>query len=158
MRQEPVQAVCTIFLKGEKKNFLTRHCSKEEKILMRSGNYCKKSDNPIQQIKLFFLHTAEADQTAHQKGCIVANTLVEMTFVDNELKEEAEKILKETEELYRNVISDEQNKGTLQTKVPADVLSKYLITFWLGINSLRRIYPDHKTLKTQIKLQLEILS
>jgi len=144
--------------KGGKKELFNKALQQRREDFNAFRELLQKSDNPIQQIKLFFLHTAEADQTAHQKGCIVANTLVEMTFVDNELKEEAEKILKETEELYRNVISDEQNKGTLQTKVPADVLSKYLITFWLGINSLRRIYPDHKTLKTQIKLQLEILS
>lgn len=118
----------------------------------------EKSQNPIALIKKFFLNLAKTDTLTHQKGCIIANTIIEMSFMDEELKKEAEQILKETEALYRSIIAKEQKNGKLKTTISADMLSKYLITFWCGINSLRRLYPDQKILKQQINLQLEILS
>lgn len=116
-----------------------------------------KSDKPLELIKKFFLEVANADTPTHLKGCIVANTIVEMTFVDNELEEEAVKILKKTEQLYTSVIATAQEKGQIKSSVPAEVLGKFLICLWCGINSLRRIYPDKEILKTQLALQMQIL-
>ncbi len=144
--------------KGGKKELFKKSLQQRREDFNAFKQLLEKSGQPIALIKEFFLDIAGADKATHQKGCIVANTLVEMTFVDDELEQEAIQILKETEHLYRDVIAKEQKKGTLQSKLPADTLAKYLITFWCGINSLRRIYPDRKTLKTQIALQLEILS
>lgn len=118
----------------------------------------EKCDQPLALIKKFFLDIANADLKAHQKGCIVANTIVEMTFVDDELKNDAAQILKETEQLYTSVIAAEQKKGKILTKIPAAALGRFLVTFWCGINSMRRIYPDKKILKDQIELQLQILN
>lgn len=144
--------------KGGKKELFKKALEQRMEDLSSFKELLDKNENPIELIKKFFIDIADADSNAHQKGCIVANTLVEMTFVDDELQTEAMKILKETEKLYKNVIENEQQKGNVQSKLPADTLAKYLINFWLGINSLRRIYPDKKVLKTQIKLQLEILN
>lgn len=117
----------------------------------------EKNDHPIQLIKDFFISVAVASEKAHMKGCIVANTLVEMTFVDDELENEAVEILKETEQLYTSIIAKEQQNGNIKSKLPADLLGKFLITLWCGINSLRRMYPDEKILKQQIELQLQII-
>ncbi|KXH84651.1 TetR/AcrR family transcriptional regulator [Chryseobacterium kwangjuense] len=143
--------------KGGKKELFKRSLEQRREVFFAFKDSIKESENPIKQIKQFFLDIGETNDSWHQKGCIVANTLVEMTFVDNELKDDAIKILTETEEFYRTIIAQEQEKGKLKTKIPADVLAKYLISFWCGINSLRRMYPDNKILKTQINLQLEIL-
>ncbi|WP_286857348.1 TetR/AcrR family transcriptional regulator [Sphingobacterium sp. UBA7625] len=143
--------------KGGKKELFKKSLEQRREVFFAFKDMIKESENPIQQIKQFFLDICDTNNSWHQKGCIVANTLVEMTFVDNELKDDAVKILTETEEFYRTIIAQEQGKGKLKTKIPADVLAKYLISFWCGINSFRRIYPDDKILKTQINLQLEIL-
>jgi TetR/AcrR family transcriptional repressor of nem operon len=116
-----------------------------------------KSDSPVDLIKNFFLNLADADFSSHQKGCIIANTLVEMSFTDEQLESEAAEILKETEALYKSAIEREKENNKLTTAIPADVLAKYLVTFWCGINSLRRLYPDRTILREQIKLHLEIL-
>jgi TetR/AcrR family transcriptional regulator, transcriptional repressor for nem operon len=117
-----------------------------------------KSEEPIALITDFFLSLSDADYLTHKKGCIIANTIVEMSTMDEELEKEAAEVLKETEALYRSVIAREQNNGNLKTRVSANVLAKYLITFWCGINSLRRTYPDQETLKELITLQLEVLN
>ena len=55
-------------------------------------------------IKAFFYSVATESEKSHLKGCIVANTIVEMTFIDEELENEAIEILKETEQLYTSII------------------------------------------------------
>lgn len=81
-----------------------------------------------------------------------------MTFVNDELENEALEILKETEKLYTKTILQEQQKGNLKLEIEASSLGKYLITVWCGINSLRRVYPDKEILKRQIELQLQIIN
>ncbi|CAD0218939.1 TetR/AcrR family transcriptional regulator [Chryseobacterium sp. JV274] len=143
--------------KGGKKELFKKSLGQRREDFENFKQRLNKSEDPIGLIKSFFLNIANADYNEHMKGCIVANTLVEMTFVEESLKEEAVEILKETEKLYTSVIQQQQNKGTLKSTLPAEVLGKYLITFWCGINSLRRMYPDRRILKTQIELQLQVL-
>ncbi|MBP2615334.1 TetR/AcrR family transcriptional regulator [Chryseobacterium jejuense] len=143
--------------KGGKKELFSKSLEQRREDFEDFKQILNKSEDPIGLIKNFFLNIANAEYNDHMKGCIVANTLVEMTFVDENLKDEAVEVLKETEKLYTSVIQEQQNKGNLKTKLQATVLAKYLITFWCGINSLRRMYPDKKTLKTQIDLQLQLL-
>jgi TetR/AcrR family transcriptional repressor of nem operon len=38
------------------------------------------------------------------------------------------------------------------------ILGRYLITFWAGLNVLRRIYPEPEILLEQIELQLKVIS
>ncbi|WPO92956.1 TetR/AcrR family transcriptional regulator [Chryseobacterium sp. HR92] len=143
--------------KGGKKELFKKSLGQRREDFENFKQELNKNEDPIGLLKSFFLNIADADYNEHMKGCIVANTLVEMTFVDESLKEEAVEILKETEKLYTSVIQEQQNKGTLKSILPAEVLGKYLIAFWCGINSLRRMYPDKKTLKTQIEIQLQLL-
>lgn len=117
-----------------------------------------KSEFPLQLIKDFFISIASADEKEHLKGCIIANTVVEMTFIDEKLVANAVQILKDVEEMFTQVIKEEQTKGTLKTQTSPEVLGKYLITFWCGLNTLRRMYPDKDVLKDQIEMQLAVIS
>jgi TetR/AcrR family transcriptional repressor of nem operon len=144
--------------KGGKKELFKKSLQQRREDFKKFKHKLDNSDNPIKLIKGFFLDIANADRKSHLKGCIVANTLVEMTFVDDELENEAIEILKETEKLYTDTILSEQRKGNIKSQLPADSLAKYLITLWCGVNSLRRIYPDKNILKQQIELQLQIIS
>jgi TetR/AcrR family transcriptional repressor of nem operon len=144
--------------RGGKKELFKKALQQRREDLEAFRQVLGKSEQPLALIKNFFLDIANADIKAHQKGCIVANTVVEMTFVDDELENDAVQILKDTEQLYASVIAAEQKKGKVLTKVSANTLAKFLVTFWCGINSMRRIYPDKKILKEQIELQLQILN
>lgn len=143
--------------KGGKKELFKKSLQQRREDFNDFKSKVEKNDHPIQLIKDFFISVAVASEKAHMKGCIVANTLVEMTFVDDELENEAVEILKETEQLYTSIIAKEQQNGNIKSKLPADLLGKFLITLWCGINSLRRMYPDEKILKQQIELQLQII-
>jgi TetR/AcrR family transcriptional repressor of nem operon len=144
--------------KGGKKEIFKKSLQQRREDFNDFKIQLEKSDNPIKVIKDFFLSVAVASKNTHLKGCIIANTVVEMTFVDSELEQSVIEILKDTEELYTSIILTEQKRGNLKSKLPADDLGKFLITLWCGINSFRRIYPDEKILKQQIEMQLQIVS
>ncbi len=144
--------------KGGKKEIFKKTLEQRREDLKTFQSTLEKSNHPVQLIKEFFLSLASETQKSHAKGCIIANTLVEMSLVDDELKKEAVAILKETENLYKTAILDAQKNGSLKSKISADVLAKHLISLWCGINSLRRMYPDKKILQQQIELQLQIIN
>jgi TetR/AcrR family transcriptional repressor of nem operon len=115
-------------------------------------------DSPLLLIKDFFRSIAKANREAHLRGCIIANTVVEMTYVDEELEAESIRILKDVEQMFVAAIEREKELGRLHNPLPSQVLGKYLITFWCGLNTLRRMYPDEKVLAAQIEMQLGIIA
>ncbi|OXE95188.1 TetR family transcriptional regulator [Flavobacterium araucananum] len=117
-----------------------------------------KSESPLRLIKDFFISIASAEENEHLKGCIIANTVVEMTFIDKNLEASAVQILKDVEQMFTKAIKDEKLKGNLKTPTHPEILGKYLITFWCGLNTLRRMYPDKNVLKNQIEMQLAVIS
>ncbi len=144
--------------KGGKKELFKKSLQQRREDFTDFKIKLENSDNPIKLIKDFFLSVAIDTKKSHMKGCIIANTIVEMAFVNSELENDAIEILKDTEKLYTATILAEQKKGNIKSKLPADILGKFLITLWCGINSLRRIYPDEEILKQQIELQLQIIN
>ncbi len=144
--------------KGGKKELFKKSLQQRREGLYEFRDQLEKSDSPIELIKDHFRTIVSADHRTHQRGCIVANTVIEMTFIDDDLQNEAIEILKETEKLYTATILGEQKNGNIKSTIPADTLGKYLISIWCGINSLRRIYPDKEFLQRQIELQLQIIT
>jgi AcrR family transcriptional regulator len=144
--------------KGGKKQVFKEAINQRRLAFAEFKQELEKSDSPIDLIKDFFRNIALESETSHQKGCIIANTVVEMAYIDDELENEAIQILKEVEEMYTKAIQKAQKKGDLKNQIEAPNLGKYLITFWCGLNTLRRMYPDKKILSQQIEMQLAVLS
>lgn len=144
--------------KGGKKEVFKKAIEERRLAFDAFKNELAKSNSPLELIKDFFRSIAEADANEHLKGCIIANTVVEMTYIDEDLEANAVKILKEVEQMFTATIKTEQAKGNIQSKTSPEILGKYLITFWCGLNTLRRMYPDKKILKDQIEMQLAVIS
>lgn len=144
--------------KGGKKEVFQKAIAERRLAFDAFKNELNQSDSPLELIKDFFRSNASADEIEHLKGCIIANTVVEMTFIDEKLELDAVQILKEVEEMFTHTIQKEKNKGTLKSTTDPKILGRYLITFWCGLNTLRRMYPDKKILKEQIEMQLAVIS
>ncbi|WP_427874491.1 TetR/AcrR family transcriptional regulator [Flavobacterium sp. MMS24-S5] len=144
--------------KGGKKEVFKKAIEERRLAFDAFKNELAKSDSPLELIKDFFRSIAETDANEHLKGCIIANTVVEMTYIDEDLEANAVQILKEVEQMFIATIKTEQVKGNIQSKIAPEVLGKYLITFWCGLNTLRRMYPDKKILTDQIEMQLAVIS
>ncbi|KPH10863.1 TetR/AcrR family transcriptional regulator [Chryseobacterium sp. ERMR1:04] len=144
--------------KGGKKQVFKEAMSQRRQAFIDFKSELEKSESPIHLIKDFFRSIAEENEASHLKGCIIANTVVEMAYVDKDLEHEAVNILKEVEEMYTEAIRKAQENDSMKNKTDASILGKYLITFWCGLNTLRRMYPDKTTLSQQIEIQLAVLS
>ncbi|WP_223608585.1 TetR/AcrR family transcriptional regulator [Chryseobacterium sp. OSA05B] len=143
--------------KGGKKEIFKKSLQQRKDFFMAFKNELDQAEDPLKKIKDFYLSIADEDNESHMKGCILVNSVLEMTFVDDELEQLSANILREVEEMYTDVIRQSQKKGQIKNQTPADILGKYLVTFWCGLNSLRKIYPERNVLKNQIEFQLKIL-
>lgn len=144
--------------KGGKKELFSKAIQQRREAFNEFKKELSKTDTPVELIKDFFRSIAKADKETHLQGCIIVNTVVEMTFLDEELQQDAVAILKEVEKMFSGAIEKEQKKGTIKNQADPVVLGRYLVTLWGGINILRRMYPEKKVLLKQIEMQLDIIS
>lgn len=143
--------------KGGKKELFSKALQQRRKAFMAFKAQLKASNSPINDIKAFFRSLATANEKDHLKGCIVSNTVVEMTFLDEELEQEAVAILKEVEKMFAWAIQKGKEKGEVTNPSSAELLARYLITVWNGLNVTRRMYPNPQSLQKLIELQLSAL-
>ncbi|MCD0466974.1 TetR/AcrR family transcriptional regulator [Flavobacterium sp. ENC] len=144
--------------KGGKKELFSRAIQQRREAFAEFKAIVDASAAPLEVIKDFYRSLADSDKQTHLQGCLIVNTVTEMTFVDELLEKEAVKVLKEVEQMYTAVIAKAQKDGIMKNKTNAEILGRYLITFWNGFNATRRMYPDNTILKAQIEMQLSILS
>lgn len=143
--------------KGGKKEIFRAAILQRREVFNDFRKELGRSESPLVLIKDFFRGIAKANPADHLKGCIIANTVVEMTYIDVELEAEAIRILKDVEQMFVEAVEREKELGRLSNPSSSNVLGKYLITFWCGLNTLRRMYPDEKVLAQQIEMQLDII-
>lgn len=144
--------------KGGKKELFKKAIQQRREAFDQFRKELERSSAPLELIKDFFRSMAKDDRQTHLQGCIIVNTVVEMACLDNELGEEAITILKEVEQMFTATIRKAQKNGTLRNQTNPEILGRYLITLWNGMNVTRRMYPDQKVLSKQIEMQLEIIS
>lgn len=144
--------------KGGKKELFSRAIQQRRKAFAEFKAIVDASETPLEVIKDFYRSLAHANKQTHLQGCLIVNTVTEMTFVDQALEEEAVKVLKEVEQMYTAVIAQAQKDGSMKNQTSAEILGRYLITFWSGFNVTRRMYPDNAILKAQIEMQLSLLN
>ncbi|MBV7531592.1 TetR/AcrR family transcriptional regulator [Chitinophaga sp. sic0106] len=144
--------------KGGKKELFRKAIQQRRTAFMAFKAQLKGSASPVDDIKGFFRSLATASEQEHLKGCIIANTVVEMTFIDAQLEEEAVAILKEVEKMFAWAIQQGKDTGAIQNPSSAELLARYLITVWNGLNVTRRMYPHAQGLQKLIELQLSVLS
>jgi TetR/AcrR family transcriptional repressor of nem operon len=116
------------------------------------------SKNPIDEIRNFFRNIAYESKQTHQNGCFLGNAIAELSNIDNGLKSKAAQLLKLMEQTFFDVIKSAQQRGELKTKEDPELLARYLLNLWNGLNITRRMYPDPTVLERLIKINLQILT
>ncbi len=117
----------------------------------------KQSDDPIETIRFMFRSIADCEKNEHSLGCLMGNTLAELSNIDSNLADHARKHLKYLEQAIEQEIANAQNVDTLKNKTSPSLIARILVNFWNGINITRRMYPDKKELLPLIEEQLKIL-
>nr|WP_295870744.1 TetR/AcrR family transcriptional regulator [uncultured Chitinophaga sp.] len=143
--------------RGGKKELFSKALQQRREAFQAFKRELKQHPSPVSLIKDFFRSLADADEHTHLKGCIVANTVTALAFVDQDLEMEAVNILKDVERMFTETIREAQKSGAITNPADAAVLGRYLITCWNGLNVTRRMHPDKEKLKALIDIQLSIL-
>lgn len=144
--------------KGGKKELFGKAIAQRREVFQQFKAVLDNSESPVQKIRDFFGSIAEADHDTHMRGCIIANAVTEMAFLDPELEKAAADILLEVEQMFAGAIRREQLAGTIANPAPPEVLARYLITVWNGLNVTRRVHTDKVLLRELIDLQMSVIS
>ncbi|SEJ49876.1 transcriptional regulator, TetR family [Dyadobacter sp. SG02] len=144
--------------KGGKKELFSKAIGQRREAFREFKAQLDRSESPVKEIKDFFRSIADADHDTHMRGCIIANAVTEMTFLDAELEAEAAAILEEVEQMFADAIRKEQLAGTIANPTAPELLGRYLVTVWNGMNVTRRIHPDRTSLRELIEMQLSVIS
>ncbi|OGX90891.1 TetR/AcrR family transcriptional regulator [Hymenobacter coccineus] len=116
------------------------------------------SAQPLEVLKDYFRRIATAAPEAHERGCYLGNTVMEMASLDPQLQQAAGLLLKKLEALFFTVIRQAQATGQLTNPTAAGLLARHLLTLWNGLSITRRLYPDNAQLRELIDLQLAVLA
>lgn len=116
------------------------------------------SAQPVEVLKDYFYRIATAEPEAHEKGCYLANTVMEMAALDPELQHAAGQLLQQLEALFYTVIRQAQATGQLTNPTDARLLAQHLLTLWNGLSVTRRLYPDNAQLRKLLDFQLAMLA
>lgn len=116
-----------------------------------------ESDNSITFLKNFFLSLADRPEEIKLKGCYFGNAILEMSNLDNELKNKAANLLAQLEYNFEKIIETAQQNNELTTKQSPKLLARHLINLWNGINLTQRMHADDQYTKETIEINLNIL-
>lgn len=145
------------FKGGKKELFERALAQRSAKALGRLEKEFQESDDKLATLKDMFFSVLDGKNKRSSNGCFFGNTVAELSNVDVSLKQKAAEMLLLLEKLFLKTIKECQKNGDINSKEDPEVLAKYLLTIWNGLNISVRIYPNKKLLKPMIVKQLEIL-
>lgn len=116
------------------------------------------SEDPIQLIRNFFMALADDPKSKQMKGCYIGNALVQLSDGDADTKLIAAGLLSGMEDIFTTVIRKAQEQKKLKNKAKPEVLGKYLINLWNGVNVTRRSNPGDQYLREVLEMSLQVLN
>jgi TetR/AcrR family transcriptional repressor of nem operon len=136
-----------------------------EKSLERfAGNHFKQfseelaaSNDPLELIRHFFRRMAYEPLAKQDRGCYIGNALIQLTTEEAATRQVAAKLLKRMERIFTEAIRKAQAGKTMKNKQAPELLGRYLVNLWNGLNVTRRTHPGQKQLQELIELNLQVL-
>lgn len=145
------------FKGGKKELFEKAMERRSSRLLGRLEKELLESDDKVQYLKSFFMEVLDPKSERYLNGCFLGNSIAELSNVDLDLKSKAAAWLMKMEKIFFKALKEAKKDGTLKTKENPEMLAKYLLTVWNGLNISVRVYPDLKLLKPMIEKQLQLL-
>lgn len=121
------------------------------------SNAAATTEDPIGLVKDFFFSRLQEPKARQSRGCYLGNALVEMSGVNRQVRDLAKKLLTETEQQFVALIRQAQEKKQMHSTENPEVLGRYLINLWNGLNVTRRMHATDATLQQMLELSLKVL-
>lgn len=116
------------------------------------------ADNVIWAIQRVFIDMVQ-DDDRHKinRGCLLVNTLGELSFQYPSLRDLVAHKLRLMEETFLKFLNIAKQKGIISKEVPTEDIAKHLITLWSGTMVNRRLYPEKNGLEAIVKVNMQVL-
>jgi len=145
--------------KGGKKELYERSLEQFAETFYKNFLYALfQSDDQILFISNFFIELIDEEESKQAQGCYLGNALIQMSSTDPYMRSVAQKLLIRMERIFTDVIRKAQEENRIQKSSSPEVMGKYLINLWNGINVTRRMYPNDNSLKNVVLLNLQMLN
>lgn len=111
----------------------------------------------IEYLKSMFFSILDQESDRVRNGCLMGNSLAELSNIDARLKKKAAELLVVLEVFFLEVLTEAQQLGEISADESPALLARSLLTFWNGLNISVRIYDDPLVLKPIIENQFSSL-
>ena len=105
--------------------------------------YMEDSDSPLAGIETFL--TAIFDKSKDSRGCLIVNTILEMSSHNEKVQAQANKLLQAVENELIKGLQQAQAKGEISINKNSQALAKYLMLNIWGLRVLAKTNPDPKS-------------
>jgi TetR/AcrR family transcriptional repressor of nem operon len=110
----------------------------------------------VEAIRKIFELAVYSDNT-NPKGCLMVNTAVELSLLDNEVSQRIKSAFKQTENLIADLLIRGQARGEVARSFDISELSRYIHNALIGVRVLVKITEDPKDFDSTIDMTLSIL-
>ena len=115
------------------------------------------SNNKIEYLESMFMSIIDQELDRVRNGCLMGNTLAELSNIDEKLKKQAAGLLLVLEYFFLDILKKSMALNEIRIHNNPDLLAKTLLAFWNGLNISVRVYPDPQVLKPVIQNQFRLL-
>ena len=117
-----------------------------------------EADSPLTGIKNFFTALASKCTDDEPRGCLLVNTLLELSSHNPTIQAQANKHLKAIEAELYNALKEAQKTGELPKSADPKALSKYLMVNIWGLRVLAKTKPNMQDTKLVLEQILASLN
>ncbi|WP_319995857.1 TetR/AcrR family transcriptional regulator [Trichococcus shcherbakoviae] len=110
----------------------------------------------VESIRIIFELAIYSDN-AYPKGCLMVNTAVELSLLDNEVSQRIQSAFKQTENLIADLLSKGQARGEVASSFDINELARYIHNALIGVRVLVKMTADPKEFDSTIDITLSIL-
>ena len=110
----------------------------------------------VESIRKIFELAIYSDN-AYPKGCLMVNTAVELSLLDDEVSQRIKAAFKQTENLIADLLIRGQARGEVASSFDINELARYIHNALIGIRVLVKMTADPKEFDSTIDMTLSIL-
>ena len=110
----------------------------------------------VESIRKIFELAVYSDN-ASPKGCLMVNTAVELSLLDNEVSQRIQSAFKQTENLIADLLIRGQARGEVARSFDIGELARYIHNALIGVRVLVKMTADPKEFDSTIDMTLSIL-
>lgn len=110
----------------------------------------------VESIRKIF-ELAISSDNANPKGCLMVNTAVELSLLDNEVSQRIKSAFKQTENLIADLLIRGQARGEVARSFDISELARYIHNALIGVRVLVKMTANPKEFDSTIDLTLSIL-